>query len=95
MTCFISPSALRSLTHRILTFKSMDDFPQGPSFRAPELISRLEAGSVVELLHSTVHSSCIQAPVNNVEEQVGQWKYNPGVRVNHIAVAHDEADVLL
>lgn len=35
----------------------------------------------------------VQTPVNDVEEQVGQRKHHPGVGVDHVAVAHDEAQV--
>lgn len=35
----------------------------------------------------------VQTPVNDVEEQVGQRKQDPGVGVDHVAVAHDEAEV--
>jgi len=38
---------------------------------------------------------CIQTPVNDVEEQVNQGEYDSGVGVDHVAVAHDEAEVLL
>lgn len=35
----------------------------------------------------------VHAPVDDVEEQVGQWEESTGVRVDHVAVAHDEAEV--
>lgn len=37
---------------------------------------------------------CIQAPVKDVEEQISHRKYNSGVRVNHVAVAHNEVEVV-
>lgn len=41
-----------------------------------------------------VNVLCVQTPVNDVEEQVGQGKYDSGVGVDHVAVAHYEAHVL-
>lgn len=41
-----------------------------------------------------VNVLCIHTPVNDVEEQVSQWKYDSGVGVDHVAVAHYEAEVL-
>lgn len=35
----------------------------------------------------------VEAPVDDVEEQVGQREQDPGVGVDHVAVAHDEAEV--
>lgn len=43
----------------------------------------------------TVPALRIQTPVNDVEEQVSHGKDDSGVRVDHVAVAHDEAQVLL
>lgn len=37
----------------------------------------------------------VETPVDDVEEQVGQRKQDPGVGVDHVAVAHDEAEVPL
>ena len=41
-----------------------------------------------------VYVLCIHTPVNDVEEQVCQGKYDSGVGIDHVAVAHDEAEVL-
>jgi len=41
-----------------------------------------------------VNVLCIQTPVDDVEEQISQRKYDSGVRVDHVAVAHDEAEVV-
>lgn len=41
-----------------------------------------------------VNVLCIHTPVNDVEEQVSQWKYDSGVGVDHVAVAHYEAEVV-
>lgn len=43
---------------------------------------------------STRNVLCIHTPVNDVKEQVSQGKYDSGVRVDHVAVAHYEAEVL-
>lgn len=39
-------------------------------------------------------ASGVQAPVDGVEEQVGQWEGQPGVRVDHVAVADQQVHVL-
>ncbi len=44
---------------------------------------------------SIVKVLCVQTPVNDVEKQVGQRKYDSWVGVDHVAVAHNEAEVLL
>ena len=41
-----------------------------------------------------VNVLCIHTPVNYVEEQVSQGKYDSGIGVDHITVAHYEAEVL-
>lgn len=41
-----------------------------------------------------MNALCIQTPVNDVEEQVSHGKYDSGVRVDHVAVAHYEAEVM-
>lgn len=43
---------------------------------------------------AAVYVLCIQTPVNDVEEQVGQGKYDSGVGVDHVAVGHYEAEVV-
>lgn len=40
-----------------------------------------------------VYVLCIHTPVNYVEQQVSQGKYDSGVGVDHVAVAHNEAEV--
>lgn len=42
----------------------------------------------------TVQMLRIQTPVNDVKKQVGQREDDPGVGVDHVAVAHNEAEVL-
>ena len=39
-----------------------------------------------------VYVLCIHTPVNDVEQQVSQGKYDSGVGVDHVAVAHNEAE---
>lgn len=46
------------------------------------------------LLGCTVNVLCVQTPVNDVKEQICQGKQDSGVRVDHVAVAHDEAHVV-
>lgn len=41
-----------------------------------------------------VYVLCVQTPVNDVKEQVGQGKYDSGVGVDHVAVAHYETQVV-
>ena len=43
----------------------------------------------------TVYSPTgVQAPVDDVEQQVGHGEDDSGVGVDHVAVTHDEAEVV-
>lgn len=49
---------------------------------------------MISVCTAAVSVLCIQTPVNDVEEQVGQGKYDSGVGVDHVAVGHYEAEVM-
>lgn len=46
------------------------------------------------LPHTVVNVLRIHTPINDVEQQVSQRKYDSRVRVNHVAVAHYKFEIL-
>lgn len=51
-------------------------------------------GEVSQTQFCRVYTSCIHTPVNDVKEQISHGKYDSGVRVDHVAVAHDVTHVV-